>query len=52
MMVKRIFGDAGNRVVIEEYLRGQEASVLAFTDGVNVLPLVPAQDHKPILDGD
>ena len=52
MMVKRIFGDAGDKVIIEEYLKGQEASVLAFTDGVNVLPLVPAQDHKPIFDGD
>jgi phosphoribosylamine--glycine ligase len=52
MMVQRIFGDAGEKVIIEEYLRGQEASVLAFTDGVNVLPLVPAQDHKPIFDGD
>ncbi|UCE05765.1 MAG: phosphoribosylamine--glycine ligase [bacterium] len=52
MMVQRIFRDAGNKVVIEEYLRGQEASVLAFTDGVNVLPLIPAQDHKPIFDGD
>jgi len=52
MMVQRIFGDAGNKVVIEQYLRGQEASVLAFTDGVNILPLVSAQDHKPIFDGD
>jgi phosphoribosylamine--glycine ligase len=52
IMIKRSFGDAGNKVVIEEYLRGQEASVLAFTDGVNILPLAPAQDHKPIFDGD
>lgn len=52
MMVQRIFGEAGEKVIIEEYLRGQEASVLAFTDGVNVLPLAPAQDHKPIFDGD
>jgi phosphoribosylamine--glycine ligase len=52
MMVQRIFGDAGKKVIVEEYLRGQDVSVLAFTDGVNVLPLVPAQDHKPIFDGD
>lgn len=52
MMVQRIFGDAGKKVIVEEYLRGQEASVLAFTDGVKVLPLIPAQDHKPIFDGD
>ena len=52
IMLERSFGDAGNKVVIEEYLQGQEASVLAFTDGVNVLPLTPAQDHKAIFDGD
>lgn len=52
MMVQRIFGIAGAKVIIEEYLRGQEASVLAFSDGVNLLTLVPAQDHKPIFDGD
>lgn len=52
IMLKRFYGDAGNKVVIEEYLRGQEVSVLAFTDGVNILPLAPAQDHKPIFDGD
>ncbi len=52
MMVQRIFGSAGKKVIIEEYLRGQEASVLAFTDGEKILPLVPAQDHKPIFDGD
>lgn len=52
MMVDRIFGEAGKKVIIEQYLRGQEVSVLAFTDGVNILPLVPAQDHKPIFDGD
>jgi len=52
LMVQRIFGEAGKKVIIEEYLRGQEASVLAFTDGVNVLLLAPAQDHKPIFGGD
>lgn len=52
LMVERIFGDAGGRVVIEEYLQGEEVSVLAFTDGDHVVPLTPAQDHKPILDGD
>ncbi len=52
MMIQGIFGEAGKKVVIEEYLKGQEVSVLAFTDGVNVLPLVSAQDHKPIFDGD
>jgi len=52
IMIHRTFGDAGKKVVIEEYLKGQEASILAFTDGVTISPLVPAQDHKPIFDGD
>jgi len=51
-MVEREFGAAGERVVIEECLSGQEASVLAFTDGETVRPMVVAQDHKALLDGD
>ncbi len=46
------FGDAGRLVVIEECLVGQEASVLAITDGVTIRPLLPAQDHKRIGEGD
>jgi phosphoribosylamine---glycine ligase len=46
------FGDAGQRVVIEEFMVGQEASVLAVTDGQTIRPLVPAQDHKAIGEGD
>ncbi|MEO0407941.1 MAG: phosphoribosylamine--glycine ligase [Cyanobacteria bacterium P01_A01_bin.135] len=46
------FGAAGHQVVIEEYLQGQEASVLAVTDGRTIRPLLPAQDHKPIGEGD
>lgn len=46
------FGDAGQRVLIEECLTGQEASVLAITDGLTIRPLVPAQDHKRIGEGD
>lgn len=46
------FGSAGQQVVIEEYLTGQEASVLAITDGVTIRPLQPAQDHKQIGEGD
>ena len=42
----------GGEVVIEEYLEGEEATVLAFTDGKTVLPLLPSQDHKRLLDGD
>lgn len=49
---QRLFGDAGSRVVIEERLDGQEASVLAITDGRTIATLQPAQDHKPALDGD
>lgn len=46
------FGNAGARVVIEEYLEGEEASLLAFTDGECVRPMIAAQDHKRALDGD
>jgi phosphoribosylamine---glycine ligase len=46
------FGKAGNTVLIEEYLSGDEASVLALTDGLTIRPLLAAQDHKRIGDGD
>ena len=46
------FGIAGSRVVIEEFLDGEEASLIAFTDGVDVVACVPAQDYKRVLDGD
>lgn len=52
IMVNRIFGDAGNKVVIEEFLYGEEASFLALTDGKYILPLASSQDHKPIFDDD
>ena len=49
---QREFGDAGDSLVIEERLDGEEASVLAITDGRTILTLPPAQDHKPAHDGD
>ncbi len=49
---EKAFGDAGDRMVIEERLDGQEASVLAITDGKTIVTLQPAQDHKPAHDGD
>lgn len=49
---RREFGKAGNQIIIEERLEGQEASVLAITDGQTIIPLPPAQDHKPAFDGD
>ena len=52
IMEERVFGDAGERVVIEEYLDGEEASFLAFTDGESVLPMASSQDHKRVLDDD
>lgn len=52
MMVGKVFGDSGSQVVIEECLEGQEMSILAFVDGETVRPMVPAQDHKPVYDGD
>lgn len=48
----REFGNAGNQIVIEEMLVGEEASVLAITDGSTIVTLPPAQDHKPAYDGD
>ncbi|MCK5560494.1 MAG: phosphoribosylamine--glycine ligase, partial [Thermoplasmata archaeon] len=52
ILVDKKFGDAGNKIVIEEYLEGEEVSILAFTDGENILPLVSSQDHKRIFDND
>lgn len=52
IMVKKQFGDAGNRVLVEEFLEGEEASFIAFTDGKAILPMASSQDHKPIYDGD
>lgn len=52
IMVDKVFGDAGNRLVVEECLVGEEVSILAFTDGVNVIPMISSQDHKRVYDGD
>ncbi len=51
MMVKNEFASAGAEVVIEEKLIGQEVSLMAFSDGEHVVPMIPAQDHKQLLDG-
>ena len=51
-MEKAVFGDAGKQVLIEECLRGEELTVMGFTDGRTVAPMLPAQDHKRIGDGD
>jgi len=51
-LIGGVFGRAGNRVVLEEFLEGEEASVLAFTDGKNILMMPASQDHKAIYDGD
>ena len=52
IMGARVFGASGDRVVIEECLVGEEASIMAITDGKTVIPLLPAQDHKRAFDGD
>lgn len=52
MMEDKIFGESGNRVVVEEFLTGPEVSVLAFTDGETVRPMVSSMDHKRAYDGD
>ncbi|KAG0051788.1 hypothetical protein BGZ89_003425 [Linnemannia elongata] len=52
ILVEKVFGAAGNELVVEEFLEGQELSILAFSDGYTVIPLPPAQDHKRIFDND
>ena len=52
MMEDKVFGESGSRVVIEEFLTGPEVSVLAFTDGKTMVPMVSSMDHKRALDGD
>src|SRR5262249_841628 len=52
MMVRRAFGDAGSRIVLEEFLAGQEASLMLFTDGRDYRLLVPARDYKRVDTGD
>jgi phosphoribosylamine--glycine ligase len=52
IMIEREFGSAGDAVIIEERLSGPEVSLMAFCDGVTVKPMLPAQDHKRVFDGD
>lgn len=52
MMEDHIFGESGGRIVIEECMVGEEASLLAFVDGKHIVPMISAQDHKRIFDGD
>jgi len=52
MMEKRVFGDAGNKVIIEDCLEGEEASIIVISDGKNIVPLASSQDHKRVFDGD
>ena len=52
MMESRIFGKSGEKIVIEEFLSGPEVSVLSFTDGKTIVPMVSSMDHKRALDGD
>ncbi len=52
IMVKKVFGDSGKQIIIEEFISGPEVSVLTFCDGQTLVPLVSAMDHKRALDGD
>jgi phosphoribosylamine--glycine ligase len=52
MMEDKVFGDSGNNIVIEEFMTGPEVSVLSFTDGKVIVPMVSAMDHKRAMDGD
>ncbi len=52
IMINKVFGEAGSTAIIQERLSGPEVSIIAFTDGETVVPLVPSQDHKRIFDND
>lgn len=52
MMSEHVFGDAGNTILVEEFMEGEELSMFFLTDGENAVALPPAQDHKRLLDGD
>jgi phosphoribosylamine--glycine ligase len=52
MLLRSIYGAAGAEILVEEFMQGEELSLLALTDGHAVLPMLPAQDHKRLLDGD
>lgn len=52
IMEDRIFGDAGNKVIIEEKMEGEEASLIGLCDGETIIPTIPSQDHKPVFDED
>lgn len=52
IMNDKIFGDSGNKVIVEEFLQGPEVSVLSFTDGTTLVPMVTSMDHKRAYDGD
>jgi phosphoribosylamine--glycine ligase len=52
VLVRKLFGAAGDKVVIEEFLEGEEASFIVLTDGAHILPLASSQDHKRVFDGD
>ena len=51
MMLDKRFGNSGNKIIIEEYMTGPEVTVLAFTDGKTVAPMLSSQDHKRVFDG-
>lgn len=52
IMNDKLFGNAGNKIVIEEFIEGPEVSILAFTDGKTIVPMVSSQDHKRVFDND
>ncbi|MGI6555066.1 MAG: phosphoribosylamine--glycine ligase [Bacillota bacterium] len=52
IMIEKVFGSAGDKIVVEELLEGEEVSILAFSDGKTIVPMVSSQDHKRAFDGD
>ncbi len=52
IMTRKLFGSAGKRILVEEFITGKEVSIMAFSDGENFWPMIPSQDHKRIGEGD
>jgi phosphoribosylamine--glycine ligase len=52
ILVARVLGEAGSKILLEQFLTGEEVSFLVFSDGVHALPMVPSQDHKTVFDND
>jgi phosphoribosylamine--glycine ligase len=52
MMVEKIYGEAGSTIIVEDFLKGEEVTIMAFTDGTTIIPMISSQDHKKVYDDD